>query len=63
MPKIQKIQKLQHGEEDVTGETVKDTTDTKAPAWRRGCGGDSNNDKHKTGYKTKKNYRKMKKGN
>ena len=55
MPKIQKIQKLQHGEEDVTGETV--------PAWRRGCGGDSNNDKHKTGYKTKKNYRKMKKGN
>ena len=44
-------------------ETANDTNDTKVSAPRRVGGGDSDDDKHKTRYKTKRNDRKMKKGN
>ena len=44
-------------------ETANDTKDTKVLAPRRRGGGDSDDDKHKTRYKTKENDRKMKKGN
>jgi len=61
--KICRVQMPGHQDSINAIETANDTNDTKVSAPRRVGGGDSDDDKHKTRYKTKRNDRKMKKGN
>ena len=61
--KIRRVKMPGHQDSINAIETANDTNDTKVSAPRRVGGVDSDDDKHKTRYKTKRNDRKMKKGN